>query len=333
MGRVSDRKPPASCAACFAWGVLSGRFCSSCSVFKHHYPGESDCNGCGRVLAVKDGCCRLCWRQASLEVNAAGGHPRGAVSILEAGRRLGHHQLFLDRMKLRRAHPPVHDHGRRGRPPKPAPSPVVRPGGAGVQLRLFDARRDFARFDARRDPDPTNPWLTWAHHLAHRRGEARGWTRGVRFAVGRGLVILLSDHVEGDTISYSEMMLGLRAADSPVERVSEVLDEMGVLVDDRRPAFEAWLERKLDGLAPGISGEVEAWARALHDGGPRSRARHHATVWNYLNAIRPTLMAHRPRPPARTHPQRRHDRCWRPAGITARQHPRRAPVIVRLRQE
>ncbi|MCZ0997658.1 hypothetical protein O1M63_05090 [Streptomyces mirabilis] len=27
----------------------------------------------------------------------------------------------------------------------------------------------------------------------------------------------------------------------------------------------------------------------LHDGGPRSRARHHATVWNYLNRIRPVL--------------------------------------------
>lgn len=291
MGRVSVHKQPASCAGCFAWGVLSGRYCSSCSVFKHHYPEEGDCAGCGRVLTVKDGCCRLCWRQASLEVNAAGGHPRGAVSILGPGRRLGHHQLFFDRMKLRRAHSPVHDHGRRGRPPKPAPAPVVRPGGAGIQLRLFDARRDFARFDGRRDPDPTTPWLIWAHYLAHRRGEARGWTRRVRFAVGRGLVILLSGHVEGDTIRYSEMILGLRAADSPVERVSEVLDEMGVLVDDRRPAFNAWLERKLDGLAPGISGEVEAWARALHDGGPRSRARHQATVWNYLNAIRPTLLS------------------------------------------
>jgi len=41
----------------------------------------------------------------------------------------------------------------------------------------------------------------------------------------------------------------LRTTDSPVERVGEVLDEMVVLVDDRRLASEAWPERKLEGLA------------------------------------------------------------------------------------
>jgi hypothetical protein len=103
MGRVSPHKPATSCAGCFAWGVLSGRFCSACSVFKHNHPGEAECSGCGRVLSVKDGCCRLCWRQASLEADAVGGLPRGAVSVLGPGRRLAHHQLFFDRMKLRRA--------------------------------------------------------------------------------------------------------------------------------------------------------------------------------------------------------------------------------------
>jgi len=58
----------------------------------------------------------VCWRQASAESNAAGGLPRGAVSILGAGRRLAHHQLFFDRMKLRRAERPVRTHDRRGTP-------------------------------------------------------------------------------------------------------------------------------------------------------------------------------------------------------------------------
>jgi hypothetical protein len=35
---------------------------------------------------------------------------------------------------------------------------------------------------------------------------------------------------------------------------------MGVLVDDRRPSFEGWLERKLEGLAEGIGQEAEAAA-------------------------------------------------------------------------
>jgi site-specific recombinase XerD len=242
-------------------------------------------------MALKDGYCRLCWRQASYEVNAAGGHPRGAVSILGTGRRLAHHQLFFDRMKLRRANSPVRTYDLRGRPPNPAPAPAARPASTGAQLRLFDARRDFALFDELRSKNLANPWLVWAYYLAHRRGEARGWPRRARLAARRGLTILLSAHADGDTVRYSEMFPALRALDIPVERVAEVLDEMGVLDDDRRPSFATWLDRKLDGLAPGVHREVEAWLRALHDGGPRARARDRATAWKYLNAVRPALVA------------------------------------------
>jgi hypothetical protein len=139
--------------------------------------------------------------------------------------------------------------------------------------------------------DCANPWLVWAHYLAHRRAEARGWTRRIRFGVQRGLVIVLSNHAEAETVRYSEMFPVLRALDIGAERVAEVLDEMGVLVNDRRPAFEDWLDRKLDRLAPGISREVEAWQRALHDGGPRTRARHRSTGNNYLNSALPALTA------------------------------------------
>jgi len=121
MGLVSPHKPATSCDGCFAWGVLSGRFCSACSVFRHHHPGEGECTGCGRVLSVKMGCCRLCWRQATIEAHAVGGLPRGAVTILGPGRRLAHHQLFFDRMKLRRAESPVRKYDRRGRPPNLLP--------------------------------------------------------------------------------------------------------------------------------------------------------------------------------------------------------------------
>jgi hypothetical protein len=204
---------------------------------------------------------------------------------------MAHHQLFFDRMKLRRTDPPVRIHDRRGRPAKPPPAPAVRPAPLWTQARLFDARPDFTRFDERVHADLANPWLVWAHYLAHRLGEGRGWRRGVRLAVHRGLVIVLSGHAAGDTVRYSEMFAALRARDIATERVAEVLKEMGVLVDDRRPAFGDWLERKLEGLTPGISRDVEAWQRALHDGGPRTRARHRATGNNYLNSVRPALVA------------------------------------------
>jgi hypothetical protein len=96
-----------------------------------------------------------------------------------------------------------------------------------VQRKLFDARPDYTRFDEAAHADPGNPWLVWAVYLAHRLGEARGWRTGIRFAVRRGLTIVLSQHAEGDSVRYSEMFPALRALDISVERVADVLAEMG----------------------------------------------------------------------------------------------------------
>lgn len=288
----TSKPPPVSCLDCLAWGVLGQHRCTACSVWRHNHPGEVTCTGCDRVLAVKEGYCRLCWQQARYESKAAGGLPRGAVTVLAAGGRFRSHQLFFDRMQVRRPSSPFHQHGRRGAPRKPPPAPTCSPapGQVQVQPRLFDFPRDFTRFDEHVNANPENPWLLWAVYLAYRLGEARGWGRGIRFAVRRGLTILLSQHTEGDVVRYSELFPALRARGISCERVADVLAEMGVLDDDRRPSFEDWMERKLAGLPPGIRCDVEAWLRTLHDGGPRSRAREEATVWNYLNNARPVLL-------------------------------------------
>jgi hypothetical protein len=166
-----------SCADCLAWGVLNGRRCSSCSVWRCKHPGQAGCGGCGRTLAVKDGYCRSCWQQARYQSRLAGGLPRGAVSVLQDGGRLHWLQLFFDRMQLRRPHGPVRQHDRRGSPAKPPPAPAGRPAFYWVQPRLFEAWRDFTRFDEDAAADPGNPWLAWGLYLAWRRGEARGWKR------------------------------------------------------------------------------------------------------------------------------------------------------------
>jgi hypothetical protein len=261
-------------------------------MLRHHYPGgDGECAGCGRVLALKRGYCRLCWQQAAYESKTAGGLPRCAVTVLESGRPLRHHQLFFDRMKLRRPESPARKYGRRrGMPPKPPPTPTARPPVRWVQPRLFETHRDFTRFDESTGVDLTNPWLTWAIYLAYQRGEARGWRRGVRFAVRRGLTIVLSHHTAGEVVCWSELFPAMRAREIGTERVAEVLEEMGVLLDDRRPAFADWLERKLNGLALGIRVDVGAWLRTLHDGGPRSKPRDVSSVQNYLNDVRPFLL-------------------------------------------
>jgi hypothetical protein len=193
--------------------VLHSRRCGSCSVWRHKHPGEAGCAGCGRTLAVKDGYCRPCWQQARYQARLAGGLPRGAVSVLEGGQRLRYHQLFFDRMQVRRPDSPVHQHGRRGAPPKPPPAPAASPACRWIQVRLSGARRDFTRFDESADADPDNPWLAWGLYLAWRRGEARGWKRGVRFGVRRALIIVLSRHEAGDTVRYSEIIAVQRAPD------------------------------------------------------------------------------------------------------------------------
>ena len=193
-------------------------------------------------------------------------------------------------MKGRRAEGPARHYDRRGAPRKPPPAPASCPAVRWLQPGLFETGKDFTRFDEDNDADLQNPWLTWAIYLACRRGEARGWKRGIRLGVRRALIIVLSGHAAGDTVCYSEIFPALRARDISVERAAEVLQEMGVLDDDRRPSFESWLDRKLDGLVPAIRADVEGWLRTMRGGGPRSRPRDIASVWNHMNQLRPALL-------------------------------------------
>lgn len=274
--------PATSCAGCFAWGLHGAGPCLACRAFNRSH-AVAACAGCHREVAVKKAYCRLCWAQAGLEA-------KGQVTVLEPFLRdIRHHQLFLAGLQRTRGGPKPGRGGRRTlrpRPPGPTPGPI--PGW--TQLRLFDAARDFSRFDRRLHADPTNPWLGQARTTAQTIGQARGWSPAVAGCVDRALVILLSSHSAGDTVRYSEMFPVLRRHQLSIERTVEVLDRIGVFDDDRVPAFESWLQRKLAALAPGIRADVESWLRALHDGGPRTRALSPGTVWGYLNGVLPVLV-------------------------------------------
>lgn len=108
----------------------------------------------------------------------------------------------------------------------------------------------------------TSPWLAWAKHLAHQLAEARGWGHGIRFAVNRGLAIVLTGYTEGDVIRHGEIFTPLRALDLRVGHVITVLEEMGIFLDDEEPVCERWLAERLEGIAPGIAAEVERWTGA-----------------------------------------------------------------------
>jgi hypothetical protein len=145
--------------------------------------------------------------------------------------------------------------------------------------------------DLRRGPAANNPWLAWALHLAHTMADTRGFDPVVRRALNRTLVMLLADHADGQLLSASQVYPVLLARGTSIIHTTQILQAMGIFVDDWPATFEVWLEGKLNGLAPGIHAETSRWARVLHDGGPRTRARDEKTVRGYLWAVRPALLA------------------------------------------
>jgi site-specific recombinase XerD len=292
MGGIRHDKPAASCAECFSWGVLPGQCCRACYTFRQlHDHGE--CAACQRIVPTNKGYCRLCWLQALHEAKAAGQSHVSEPFLLG----LRHHQLFFARMH--RDYYRVLGRTRLGKPGRrslltaAAAAEPGEPATTGwIQLRLpFQPRRDFSRFDRRRRTNDSNPTLVHARQAARMLAESRGWSHWVAHDVDRALVVVLSNHTNGDTIRFTELAPALRRRGLSAERTIDVLDHLQLFDDDRISAFETWLERKLDAMTPGIRRDVEAWLRVLRHGSPRNHARHPETAWSYLNEIRPVLLS------------------------------------------
>ncbi|MCY0932568.1 hypothetical protein OTB20_41960 [Streptomyces sp. H27-H1] len=290
MGHIRADKPAASCAGCLAWGQLPGRFCRGCYTYGQTH-AVAACAGCRREVAVPEehGYCRLCRAQATWAIKADGAVGRDSL-LLPFLRQVTHQQLFFANLQRpRNGGPPVGKAGRRGLrtalPAAPAP-----PSTAWHQPELTPASRDFSRFDRTLHGDLANPRLIRARSEARTLGEARGWTRWTASDVDRALVIVLSGHVEGEVIRYSEIFPALRGRGLSVGHTAEVLGRLGLFADDRVPAVDRWLERKLDGVAPGIRRAVEDWARTLLDGGPRALPRTRGTARGYMNEVQPMLL-------------------------------------------
>ncbi len=280
-----------SCPSCFSWGLTYRQgMCLACYKFSGHRRLIGDCGACGRREYLNKGYCRLCWVQASLE------RPTGPKTRLEPYvRNVRHQQLFLTGVAGRPV-PRKHRESAEGFSLKPAPPVVGRPQVIWVQLALFvvPRRYRYGRVDLRWDPLPENQWLAWALHLAHTMAEARGFHQNTRHMLKQTLVMLLAEHRDGELIHSSDFhnVRGhdVRGRNVSIRHTSEVLERMGVLLDDRPTTFEKWLADKLEGLAPGIRSETERWVRALHDGGMRTRTRSPKTVRSYLGSVRPSLL-------------------------------------------
>jgi len=285
-----------SCAKCLAWGwTYAQGVCLACYNFAARNPVTSDCAGCSRRLPLKKEYCRLCWCQAREDRATLASDARSAVVIAPYLPGVRHHQLFFADMNQRRARPRAipRRRGVKGRPRKLAPPAALQPRPAAVQLALFGAlprTYDTGRTDLRAGPPPGNPWLAWALHLAHAMAETRGLDAQLHRELNRTLVMLLTGYAEGDIIRVSDFRDVLARRGASQARTIEILTTMGILAEDRPPAFDTWLSAKLDGLAPAIAAQARRWVLVLRDGGPRRRPRKPGTAAAYLNTVRPALL-------------------------------------------
>ncbi|MBF6303035.1 hypothetical protein IU459_36875 [Nocardia amamiensis] len=280
--RRAPDKLASSCPECLAWGVLYGGYCRACYDFRRRHPAAA-CAGCARVVPLKNSHCRLCWLQAA---SLATDPP---VVTDEDLARVTFHQLWFAGMtKMRGPRSGVRLRARLRATVVAAlpPEPSLVEGGQ-LQLHLPGAGR---AFDWAQHAEPASPALVRARRIAQALGEGRGWNTKLAAELDRALVILLSGHGDGEQFRYSDLIGVLHRYGVSINRVAEVLAAMGLLIDDRVPAFDTWLEGKLADLAPGIAADVRDWARVLRYGGPRSQPRNINTVRHYLRATHPVLI-------------------------------------------
>lgn len=169
MAPIPAGKRAASCAGCYAWGQLPGRYCHACYTYAQlHALGV--CTGCRRSVTVDEGhgYCRLCRAQATWAIQACGNTGTVLAPFLA---RVGHQQLFLANLQKPRHGGPLlgkGGHPRRARQPWP-PAQRRQLSVGWVQMELFTAVQDFNR-------------VTHGEPAAAQRGEQFGETQ--QFTVG-----------------------------------------------------------------------------------------------------------------------------------------------------
>lgn len=289
-----------SCPDCLAWGTTRIRnwVCAACTGWRHDHPQRGTCICCRRELNLNEHqACRLCWSQTIAQAQA--GEPRDVLAANRFGQ-----QLWLANMASPkngyRPHP-RRDFRRRRHQINDAPvrddreaysrsvSAVADPG----QLSLFARDRVVDAVQRLGFDDPPN--LRFAILLddhVQDRAECYGWserqTRNVRItlrAVQARYRLRSAPIQASEVLSMVEQGLDVRLA-------LVVLEDHGLLDDDRVATVPAWFARKTADLPAPMRQEMQTWFDILHDGSttpPRSRPRTIGTIKIRAQWAVPTL--------------------------------------------
>jgi len=284
---------PESCPDCLAWGTwrIDKWLCGSCASWRFRYPARLTCISCGAHRNVNDHkACRLCWRQAKAQQPHLGRGLRGPLNLLGANR----YGQQLDLANMASPKNGYRPHKRVRRPGPPVEDQRTEPELPG-QLALFARDRIAEAASTYGVPDPPNVWLARELDTAIREHARRyGWPAETIRVTRIAMRVLLGIHAITATPIQATQVQHLVAYGLRVRPVFAVLDELGVLDDDRTAAVDAWFAKRIEDLPAQMADELRTWFQVLRHGSttpPRSRPRHPETIKSRLRWALPTLRA------------------------------------------
>jgi integrase len=121
--------------------------------------------------------------------------------------------------------------------------------------------------------------------------ETTGWSVLSLQRVLAGLEQAVKARPDRQPIPVSELRVLLGATRGiRLDRVTRVLQEEGLLVEDTVPTMRSWIEQRCAELPAGFGDDVRAWLLVLLDGDARARPRATSTIYGYFGRIRPHLI-------------------------------------------
>ncbi|WEB45435.1 hypothetical protein MOV08_43240 [Streptomyces yunnanensis] len=301
-----------SCPHCLAWGTTRKWkwLCQACHSWRQANPTQAPCPTCGTIahLHQEIGICRLCFAHARNMI-----HVLGRFDPVEANRQ--GQQLFFAGLTWQkgssRTARRAEQRARNG--PSQVPTNMTKQqktlfeqplpltdrdyitASRYEQTTLFAAQRDHTKLRQRDFPWPTDTALLlrlWK--LADQRSARLGWSAPVRMRCRAGLRIALGlQDTPGAPIPLTSLDF-LTEINLTSKHVAAVLDEAGLLIDDRERALDRWIEERLAGLPEQMTSEVRIWYQVMVTGRskpPRRRPRNAGTIRLHFSWALPVLAA------------------------------------------
>jgi site-specific recombinase XerC len=282
--------PQRSCKHCDCWGVRA--ICEGCSSWKRQNHPVGDCTRCGREgIPLLGGLCRAC----CLHIDQHGSHARTqAWTQLWFGGELAP-RLAVRAGTLGYVAPQQKARARAAARRPPAP-PISLHLAVPGQTVLFDARRDWSCIAV--GTLDQLPSLTPAAQALltefRQHAQAHGWDDEVRRLAARSLRIVLAWAGADAPIHEADIRnISTGRPGTSGRRMMQFLASRNLIIPD--PAreldiHEQAIEHRLQGLPPGIAGQLHRWVLVLRGEGRRQhRPMSFETIRKYLGYLTPVL--------------------------------------------